>query len=116
MIKTAINGEDIEWLYMVNLAVKDDSEDDSENISWAAHNASKNSFQTQQADHSAMLSMWRDPSKCPAMIKHAMKKILEATEILNPGQTAVVAMDQPLYAIGKKFNGTIQMTLEKTMC
>ena len=49
-----------------------------------------------------MLPMWRDPSKYPAMIKHAMNKILEATEYLNPGQTAVVAMDQPLYAIGKK--------------
>ena len=59
-------------------------------------------FQTQKADNSAMLPMWRDPSKCPAMIKHAMKKILEATEYLSPGQKAVVAMDQPLYAIGKK--------------
>ena len=48
-----------------------------------------------------MLPMWRDSSKGPAMIKHA-NKILEATEYRNPGQRAVVALDQRLYAIGKK--------------
>ena len=100
-IKANTNIEDIEWLEMVRLVVKDESEE-RENISWAAHNASKDSSLTQQADQSAMLPMWRDSSKCPAMIRHAMNKILEATEYLNPGQTAVVAMDQPLYAIGKK--------------
>ena len=61
-----------------------------------------------------MLPMWRDSSKCPAMIKHA-NKILEATEYRNPGQTANVAMDQLLYAIKKKkFNGIIKMALRKT--
>ena len=100
-LKTNTNVEDIEWLEKVRLVVKDESEE-QENISWAAHNASKENSLTQPADQSAMLPMWRDPSKCPAMIKHAMNKILEATEYLNPGQTAVVAMDQLLYAIGKK--------------
>ena len=45
--------------------------------------------------------MWRETSKSPAMIKHALMVITKAIESLNPGQVPVVAFDQPLYAIAK---------------
>ena len=37
-----------------------------------------------------------------AMIKHAMDVVLAAILKLNPEQTPVIAMDQPLYAIAKE--------------
>ncbi|XP_046841101.1 uncharacterized protein LOC124458338 [Xenia sp. Carnegie-2017] len=37
-----------------------------------------------------------------AMIKHAMKTVKESTKFLNPNQTPVIAMDQPLYALAKQ--------------
>ena len=35
------------------------------------------------------------------MIYHAMSIIKSATETLNPGQTPVITLDQPLYMIAK---------------
>ena len=36
------------------------------------------------------------------MILHAMKVVKDATEHVNPGQTPVIAMDQPLFALAKQ--------------
>ena len=36
------------------------------------------------------------------MVKHAMNIGESVTEFLNPGQTPVIGMDQPIYAIGKQ--------------
>ena len=36
------------------------------------------------------------------MVKHAMNVGKSVTEFLNPGQTPVIGMDQPMYAIGKQ--------------
>ena len=36
------------------------------------------------------------------MIKHALDVISKAISFLNPGQTSVIAFDQPLYAIAKQ--------------
>ena len=36
------------------------------------------------------------------MILHAMKLVKDAIEYINPGQTPIIRMDQPLYAIAKQ--------------
>ena len=36
------------------------------------------------------------------MIKHAVTVVKKAVEHLNPGQTAVIAFDQPLFALAKE--------------
>ena len=36
------------------------------------------------------------------MIRHSMNMIKASADMLNPGQTPVVAFDQPLYAIAKQ--------------
>ena len=69
--------------------------------SWAVHHARKCQaveFKTE----SAMLPIWRDDSKSPATIKHVIDVLITATLFLNPGQTPVIGMDQPLYAIAKR--------------
>ena len=54
------------------------------------------------ADLSALLPIWRDSSKSPATIKHTLQVIKNAVTYINPGQTPVVAFDQPLHATAKK--------------
>ena len=48
------------------------------------------------------MPIWREDSKSPAMIKHALDVIKNAIAYLNPGQVPVVAFDQPLYSIAKQ--------------
>ena len=41
------------------------------------------------------------------MICHSMKVLKRTTEYLNPGQTPVLTVDQPLYALAKKIQWEI---------
>ena len=70
---------------------------DKKNISWAAYHAK--TFLQQKKKYSnlsALLPLWRDDSKSPAMIKHSLDIVKDAVTCLNHGQTPVVAFDQPL--------------------
>ena len=60
-----------------------------------------------------MLPLFTEDSKSIAMIMHAMRSIKRFINFLNPGQIPVVALDQPLYAITKKYNEHGQMNLGK---
>ena len=91
-----------EWLDHVKTSLKNQASPKS----WAAYNASSQ-VPICDADTSALFPMWRESSKSPAMIKHAMDVIIKATKHLNESQTSVIAFDQPLYAIAK----TIQWAL-----
>ena len=71
------------------------------NISWAAYHASR-SDKRELSDVSALLPLWRDSSKLPAMIKHSLNIVRDAVAFLNPGQTPVIAFGQPLFALAKK--------------
>ena len=79
---------------------------DSVSSSWAVFNASKGGS-VQHPDVSGLLPMWRDSSKSPAMIKHAIDIVSKAIQHLNPGQTPVVTFDQPLYAIAKAIQWSV---------
>ena len=48
-----------------------------------------------------ILPLFKEQSKSPAMIRHAMDIIKKAVEYFNPGQTPVITYDQPLYAVPK---------------
>jgi hypothetical protein len=50
--------------------------------------------------------MFQEDSKSPAMIRHGMDVLKQATDHVNPGKITVFTVDQPLYAIAK----TIQWT------
>ena len=89
---------DREWLEHV----KATQGSDPENLSWAAYHASRSTNEKQCPDLSALLPVWKDDSKSPAMIKHSLDVVMDAVAYLNPGQTPVVAFDQPLFALAKK--------------
>ena len=72
------------------------------NLSWAAYHASHATEKKQHFDLSALLPVWRDDSKSPAIIKHSLDVVKDAVAYLNPGQTPVIAFDQPLFVLAKK--------------
>lgn len=76
----------------------EDSIDD--NLSWSAYHASKEEKE-KEIDLSAILPLFKEDSKSVAMIKHSMNVVQQAASFVNPGQTPVIAFDQPLYAISK---------------
>lgn len=91
--------------------ILDVDEGDSQNISWAAYRANASQLMIQQStDLSALLPLFEETSKSPAMIKHAMSIVQKNVEFLNPGQTAVIAFDQPLFTIAKKIQWNFPLT------
>ena len=103
LVKTSSANEmedDKEWLTFVrneSLNVQN-----AKNVSWAALHVTHTERSPICADFSALLPMWRESSKSPAMLKHSMMVIAKAIEFLNPGQTPMITFDQPLCAISKQ--------------
>ena len=71
------------------------------NISWLSDHA-KNQNDEKEVDISILLPLFREGSKSAVMIRHAMGVVKQAVNHVNPNQTSVTALDQPLYAIAKK--------------
>ena len=57
---------------------------------------------TQNSPEASFCYNLRDQAHSVAPIRHVMDMIKEVVEILNPGQTPVVAADQPIYAVAKQ--------------
>ena len=64
-------------------------------ISWSAFFASQQKHNLKPPAITSLLLLFRDAAHTPAMIKHGM-------DILRSGQTSVLIVDQPLYAIAKR--------------
>ena len=90
---------DQEWLEYVR---KTEPASDVYNLSWSAYHAGHSTKTPKHEDMSALLPVWREDSKSPAMIKHSMNIVKDVVEYLNPGQTPVCAFDQPLFALAKR--------------
>ena len=74
------------------------------NISWSAHFASLQDSALRPPASTALLPLFRDNALSLTMIRHGMKLVKAATKHVNPGQTPVIMVDQPLYAIPKKLH------------
>lgn len=88
-----------EWLEKVSLS---DRSENAVSISWAAHHASQKRQAPFEISLSSMLPLFQEEAHSVAMIKHAMDIARATTQFLNPGQTPVLAVDQPLFAIAKQ--------------
>ncbi|KAL9954824.1 hypothetical protein ACROYT_G042404 [Oculina patagonica] len=97
--------EELNWLENVNsITVNQPSLGENKNISWAAYHSTTDLHQntTSSSAISALLPLFPDQAKSVAMIRHAMDVVKACVHHLNPGQTPVIAMDQPLYAVAKQ--------------
>ena len=73
-------------------------------ISWLAYHSQ---LQPEEANDnepaiSALLPLFPDQAKSAAMIRHSMDAIKDCVSRVNPGQTPVIAMDQPLFTLAKQ--------------
>ena len=77
-----------------------ESEIRNPNVSWSAYNAS-NIDTIKGPNLSALLPLFREPSKSAAMVKHGMDLIKKAIDFLSKGKNLVIAYDQLLFASAK---------------
>ena len=94
---------DDKWLQHVREHIENNTPTSrAENISWAAYHAHKLSQSTRPTDVTALLPLFHESAHTVAMIKHSMDVIVSAVQHINPGQTPVIAVDQPLFTIAKE--------------
>ena len=87
---------------MKELISKEKLESD-DNISWAAYHASN---ERQPSDYqpaiTSLMPMFLENAHSAPMILHGMNVIRSALQLVNPEQTPVIAMDEPLFALAKQ--------------
>ena len=72
------------------------------NISWSAFNASRRPQLARTISPTTQLPLFRDSAHTVAMIRNSMDVVKNAVEHVNPCQTPVVTLDQPLFALAKQ--------------
>ena len=87
------------WLEQVCLTEK---VTDAISITWAVYHATQKRGKPFEVSISSLLPLIRDQAHSVATIKHAVEKIRDTVAFLDPGQTPVLAADQPLYALAKQ--------------
>ena len=91
------------WLEQKKAVMDIDTLQGDETISWAAYHASlQPSTSESRVALTSLLPLFYDEAKSVAMIRHFMDVVKRAVEILNPGQTPIITMYQPLYAVAKQ--------------
>ena len=93
--------KELDWLNNVKSLCGENELSHEDFISWAAFHASLQSSPVQQVDIVALLPLFLESSHSSAMIRHGMNVVNDLVQHLNPGQTPVIAMDQPLSALAK---------------
>ena len=71
-------------------------------VTWASHYSHLAKDKHFEVGVSSLLPLLRDQAHDVATIKHALDKIKEAVTFLNPTQSPVVTVDQPLFALAKQ--------------
>ena len=90
-----------EWVQISTRLLKKEEIEKGDAIAWAAYHASQKTPTHGLPALCAMLPLFYEKSATPAMIKHGMDLVKEATNLLNPGQIPVITFDQPLFALAK---------------
>lgn len=79
-------------------------------VSWSAYHGRGQSHVNTRCQ-SSLLPLFEECAHLPAMIKHAITIVIKAIEHLSLGQAAVIAFDQPLYALAKEIQGRYPDTM-----
>ena len=82
-----------------------------DNISWSAHFATLQDASRRPPAISWLMPSFHDNAHSPALVKHGMDAIAKATEYVNRGKVPVLNVDQPLFAIAKKYRGLSNIVL-----
>ena len=97
-IQSAI-AKDETWIqYASNIILSKGSNlADEEKVTWAGFNSSRMHVETVKPRAvTGVLLMFPDKAASVSMVKHTMAITRDAIQFLNPGQTPVLGMDQPI--------------------
>lgn len=92
-----------EWLEHASTAINMDIDTvkAASNLSWPAYHSSQLQEKKNMPFVNAILPIFKEQAASAAMIRHGMEVIKKAVDHVNPGQAILIAMDLPLFAIGK---------------
>jgi hypothetical protein len=102
--------EEREWLKTVTDLIAKEQLENNDMISWAGFHSLRNPELRPKATM-ALMPLFSDYAQSPAMVKHGMNITKGIIQFLNPGQTPVITMDQPLYSIAKQLQWDCPETL-----
>ena len=94
--------EEYQWLKQVKALMQQHSIEQGDDMSWAAFYATKQQSFIDDTTTIALMPLFLENAHTAAMMHHAMSYIKKVIDHLNPGQVLVMAVDQPLYALGKQ--------------
>ena len=91
-----------QWLNKVNELLKKEKMEEKEYLSWSAYFASLQITALSPTAITSLLPLFEENAHSKAMIQLSMKLVKDAIAYINPGQTPIIGMDQPLYALVKQ--------------
>ena len=91
-----------QWLNKVNELLEKEKLEEKECLSWSAHFASLQTAAFAPTAITSLLPLFEENAHSKAMIQHSMKLVKDAIAYINPAQTPIIGMDQPLYALAKQ--------------
>ena len=92
-----ITADEFSWLRHVDLSKMDEVTKDA-TLSWSAYHASRSNVTQILPSINAILPLFSEEATSPAMLRHSMDIVNAAVQHINPGQTPVITVDQPLFA------------------
>ena len=92
----------MQWLNHVQPLYNSAQIRSEDNISWSAYHASRECSVVTAKAITSLLPLFRESAHQPAMIEYSMKLVKDLTAYLNPDQTTLLTMAQPLFAIAKQ--------------
>ena len=96
------NLEEKPWLEEVHRSISTATINDNSKLAWSAYQSAS----VPAKALTSLLPLFRKHASLAAMIHHAMLLIKSQNEYLNPGQSPVMTVDQPLHAIAKEIQWT----------
>ena len=82
-------------------------------LSWSAYHASRSNITATVPSINAILPLFSEEATSPAMLRHCMDIVNAAVQHVNPGQTPVITVDQPLYAKMKQIQWSMPSNYEE---
>jgi hypothetical protein len=93
------------WLNFVNDKLNNGS-NQQDFCTWAAYHSQRTLTPPKPPAITSMLPLFEENVNSPAMLNHGIGQIVKTTDHVNPGQTPVITMDQPVYASSKLLQWT----------
>jgi hypothetical protein len=90
------------WLNKVKELLDKEKLEKRDYMSWSAHFASLQEEVPRPAAITGLLPLFSENAHTAAMIQHSMKVIKQGVNYVNPEQTPIICMDQPLFALAKQ--------------